>query len=39
MILSVAEKLDFESNTNSREYAQFKETISESIENLIAKSS
>jgi hypothetical protein len=36
MILSVAEKLDFSQHLSSKEYLQFREIISDSIESLIA---
>ena len=39
MILSVADKLNFDQHITSKEYLQFKETISDSIESLIEKSS
>ena len=38
MILSVAEKLDFQLVNDSKEYMQFKDTISESILSLIQSS-
>jgi len=38
MILSVAEKLDFQLVNDSKEYVQFKDTISESILSLIQSS-
>jgi|LauGreDrversion4_2_1035121.scaffolds.fasta_scaffold304298_2 hypothetical protein len=38
MILSVADKLNFQQHLTSKEYLQFKETVNDSIESLMEKS-